>query len=44
MEGIDLIDLAYDRDRLEFLVNAAVNLWVSFSGRILRYEVSFLPV
>jgi len=25
-------------------VNAVMNLWVSFSGRTLLYEVSFLPV
>jgi len=25
-------------------VNALMNLWVSYSGRTLLYEVSFLPV
>ena len=25
-------------------MNAVINLWVSFSGRTLLYEVSFLPV
>jgi len=38
--GIDWIDLAHDRDRSEVLVNAVMNLWVSFSGRTLLYEVS----
>jgi len=38
--GIDWIDLAYDRDRSEVLVNAVMYLWVSFSGRTLLYEVS----
>jgi len=38
--GIDWIDLAHDRDRSEVLVIAVMNLWVSFSGRILLYEVS----
>ena len=28
MEGIDLIDLAQDRDRSWALVNAVMNLWV----------------
>ena len=32
--------MAHDRDRLEVLVNAVMNLWVSFSGRTLLYEVS----
>ena len=37
-------DLGGDRDRSEVLVNAVMNLWVSFSGRTLLYEVSYLPV
>ena len=37
---IDWVDLAHDRDRLEVLVNAVMNLWVCFSGRTLLYEVS----
>ena len=40
MGGIDWIDLANDRDRLEVLVNAVMNLWVAFSGRASLYEVS----
>ena len=44
MGGIAWIGLAHDRDGSEVLVNAVMNLWVSFSGRILLSEVSFLPV
>ena len=40
MESIDWIDLAYDRDRSEVLMSAVMNLWVSFSGRTLLYEIS----
>jgi len=39
--GIDWIDLAHNRDRLEVLVNAVMNLWVTFSGRTPLYEVSY---
>ena len=38
--GIEWIDLAHDRDRSEVLVNAVMNLWVSFSERTLLSEVS----
>jgi len=31
-------------DRLEVLVNAVMNLWVTFLGRTPLYEVSFLPL
>ena len=40
--GIDYIDLAHDRDRSDILVNAVMNLWFSFSGSTLLYEVSYL--
>jgi hypothetical protein len=38
--GIDWIDLAHDRDSLEVFVDAAKNLWVTFSGRTFLYEIS----